>query len=93
MAMVVAMLLRPEGSNLIAALGLGLFVGVVSAGATWLALVHGVDNLFGAGFLLFRGKCPVCRAWFTPPTSFGPGSMNVDYSLPQFCTSCSAKLG
>ena len=74
------------------AIGLGLLVGVMGAGITWLILIYGVDNAFGAGFLLLRGRCPVCRAWFTPPTSFGPGSISTDYSLPQFCDACSAKL-
>lgn len=74
------------------AVGLGLFLGLVCAAAAWLILVHGVDNLFAVGFLLLRGRCPACRAWFTPPSSLGPGSFDLDCSLPDFCSSCGTKL-
>jgi hypothetical protein len=43
--------------------------------------------------MAFRGRCPMCRAWFNPPASFGPGSIELDYSLPHFCASCGAKFG
>ena len=74
------------------AVGLGLLIGVIVAAAAWLVLVHIVDNAVGIAFMALRGRCPLCRAWFTPPSSFGPGSIVTDYSLPQFCSSCGAKL-
>jgi hypothetical protein len=72
---------------------LGLFLWPVMTAAAWLILIFGVDNLFGAGFMLLRGRCPVCKAWFNPPSTLGPGSIHTDYSLPTFCASCGAKLG
>lgn len=74
------------------AVGLGLFLGLVCAALAWLILVHGVDNLFAVGFLLLRGRCPACRAWLNPPSTLGPGSFDLDCSLPDFCSSCGAKL-
>lgn len=73
-------------------IGIGLFVGAVASGFAWLILIHLADNFFGTLFLLFRGRCPLCRAWFTAPTTVAPGSMDTDFSLPPFCGSCGAKL-
>lgn len=73
-------------------IGIGVFIGAVFGGAAWLILHHVADNVFGVGFMLFRGRCPLCRAWFTAPTTVGPGSIETDYSLPKFCESCGAKL-
>jgi hypothetical protein len=73
-------------------IGLGVFVGAVCASVAWLILHHLADNLFGVGFMLFRGRCPLCRAWFTAPTTVVLGATETDYSLPKFCGACGAKL-
>ncbi|TAK14958.1 MAG: hypothetical protein EPO35_08850 [Acidobacteria bacterium] len=93
LAVTIGMAVGLDGSSWGERLGLGAFVGAAAAAVAWLILVHIVDNAFGIGFMAFRGRCPVCRAWFTPPSSFGPASIAVDYSLPKFCGSCGAKLG
>jgi hypothetical protein len=72
--------------------GMSVLFGVLTAAVAWLILIHLASNVFGVGFMLFRGRCPLCRAWFTPPTTFSPGSMETDFSLPPFCGSCGAKL-
>jgi hypothetical protein len=73
--------------------GVSAFIALIAAGIAWLILTHVVDNAFGLIFMAFRGRCPMCRAWFNPPASFGPGSIELDYSLPHFCASCGAKFG
>ena len=71
---------------------MGLFLGVVTSGVAWLILIHLAGQFFGVLFMLFRGRCPLCRAWFTAPTSVSPGAIETDFSLPAFCGSCGAKL-
>ncbi len=76
-----------------ARIGVALFVGAAASGGAWLILRHFADNLFGVAFMIFRGRCPLCRAWFTAPTTPGLGSIETDFAtLPQFCGSCGAKL-
>ena len=74
-------------------IGVALFVGAAASAAAWLILRHFADNLFGVLFTLFRGRCPLCRAWFTAPSTPGIGDIQTDFTtLPQFCGSCGAKL-
>jgi len=74
-------------------IGASALIGLIAGGIGWLILTHVLDNAVGLAFMAFRGRCPMCRAWFNPPASFGPGSIDLDFSLPHFCASCGAKLG
>lgn len=71
---------------------LGFFVGLIITMAWWLLLVHGVDQIFEAVFAIWRGRCPVCRKWFTTPTVVVPGAIVSQISLPDFCPSCGERL-
>jgi hypothetical protein len=92
-ATVVIFMVMARDEDWVGTLGVALFVGVAATAAAWLLLRHIADNLFGALFMLLRGRCPLCRAWFTAPTTPGLGSIETDFAtLPQFCESCGAKL-
>jgi hypothetical protein len=83
----------PNAESLSGSAAVGVVTGLIVAGLWWLVVTHVVDNAFATGFLLLRGRCPLCRAWFNPPTTFGPGSLTMDMSLPRFCASCRSPLG
>lgn len=83
---------RTGGKELSESIGVGLFVGLIMTGISWLLLHHVADNFFGIGFMVLRGRCPVCKAWFKQPTTVGVGEIQTDYSLPNVCVSCRAPL-
>jgi hypothetical protein len=91
----VAFFFHPEGmvpQPLKDLLFIGALAGLCAVGIWWLVLVHVVDAFFGIVFSLFRGRCPLCKAWFTHGSVVVPGAIITDFSLPDFCGSCGAKL-
>lgn len=88
----VFLLNAPEHHDFAESAGIGVFVGLVLTGVWWLVLTHVVDTAFGLAFFAIRGRCPLCRKWFNPPASFGPGSLTMDFALPRFCPSCRSAL-
>lgn len=78
--------------DFVEAIVVGLVVGACAGMLAWLILTQVIDNVFGLGFFFLRGKCPRCRKRFNPPTSFGPASVETDYSLPRFCGACGVNL-
>lgn len=94
-AIYVAFLFHPQGmvaQPLTELLFIGAIAGLCAAGIAWLVLVHIVDGFFGIFFHLLRGRCPLCKAWLSSATVVVPGAIITDFSLPDFCGSCGAKL-
>jgi hypothetical protein len=93
LATMIGMIVALPNDEAAGRIGVSAVVGLVGAGIAWVLLTHVVDNAVGLAFLAWRGRCPLCRAWFNPPASFGPGSIEMDFSLPHFCAKCGANLG
>lgn len=83
---------RQGGKAWSESIAVGLIVGLIAAGLSWLLLNQVVDNFFGIGFMLLRGRCPVCKAWFKQSMTVGIGEISTDYSLPNFCVNCRVDL-
>lgn len=71
---------------------IGFIVGLCMTMIWWLLMVQVLDVGFDVVFSIWRGRCPICRKWFTTPTTVTPGAIITHVSLPDFCPSCGERL-